>query len=84
MGVSQLNLPDWNKFEEILEYALSLQKSEQKAFLIETSAICWCIWKHRNDVCSSHKKPHSIRTMFIMINSTVNYRIGPRSKKKSW
>jgi hypothetical protein len=42
---------EWRSIREILAFIQTLPANKKTAAIIVLSAICWSIWKHRNDVC---------------------------------
>jgi hypothetical protein len=77
MGSCQDYLMDWYTVEDILAYADSLHSMDKKTFLIVFSAICWCVWKHRNDLCFvTGTQIKSNRNLILLIISIIYYWTG--------
>lgn len=52
-------------------------------------AVCWILWKSRNDVCFNDCAPKTATTLIFLIKSLLNYWIGKMKKTtadavKSW
>ena len=80
MGKSQDQFYTWNSVADIITFALSLPKHSQTAFLIMFSALCWTIWKIRNESCFHHTKQKSFRSIVLMVVSLINYWTGAIKK----
>ena len=78
MGNSVHFFTSWHHMEDILEFAVHLSKSEQSAFLMVLSALCWTIWKHRNEICFQHVQPKTGRTLIFLIISLIKYWLGSK------
>jgi hypothetical protein len=80
MGKSQDQFYTWTSVADIITFALSLPKHSQTAFLIMFSALCWTIWKIRNESCFQHTKQKSFRSIVLMVVSLINYWTGAIKK----
>ena len=69
MGKCQDHRHNWTIIEDVIGFALSLPKPARKAFLIVASAVIWCIWKQRNDLCFLNSIVHSCRNVVMNIIS---------------
>lgn len=83
MGKSQFFFfTQWNTMEDIIEFSFTLSKSEQQAFLMVFSAICWTIWKHRNELCFQNAQPKSGRNIIFLTISLLHYWLGNKKTKE--
>jgi hypothetical protein len=76
MALSQNYFPYWQSIKDVLEFALSLSPLMRKSFLIALSAVCWALWKHRNQIIFKSANHTSIRNLICLILSLVNYWAG--------
>lgn len=81
MGKSQHYFIQWNTMEDIIEFSFTLPKTEQQAFLMVFSAICWTIWKHKNELCFTNTQPKSGRNIIFLIISLLQYWLGNKKIK---
>lgn len=81
LGCNQLYYTNWNTFQEVLEFALSLPKHSQTAFLIIFSAVCWTLWKHRNEICFQQYPPKQPKSILYLIISLLLYWSGGKKTK---
>ena len=51
MGKGQHYFSNWSSIEDVVNFALSLPKYDKLAFILTFSAMCWTIWKYRNELC---------------------------------
>ena len=49
---------------------------KKNAFLMVFSAICWTIWKHRNDLCFNKVPIKTGRNLIFLIISLLHYWLG--------
>jgi hypothetical protein len=54
-------------------YAQALPYKEKCAFLTILSAVCWSLWKCRNDIVFNDKHVGSNRNLLIVICSLLHY-----------
>ena len=71
----------WSKFADIIKFANQLPKNHRVAFLLVFSAVCWTLWKYRNDLCFAQGKEKTVRQIILLIISLVHY--WSRKVKKS-
>lgn len=76
MGACQDISPSWHKFSDIIQFALQLPYQSRIAFLLVVSAVCWSIWKHRNDLCFNAVPVKSTRQIIFLILSLIHYWTG--------
>ena len=76
MGACQHINVHWVKISDIIHFAHQLPTAQRTAFLLVYSAICWTIWKHRNELCFNSGKVKSVRQMILLIISLVTYWTG--------
>jgi hypothetical protein len=58
---------------DVLEFANSHSMQLKNSFFIVLNAVCWSLWKCRNDIIFNHKSMSTIRNMICLILSLVNY-----------
>ena len=80
-GRSQQHFTDWHSISDIFEFAGTLSKNHQIAFLVIFSAICWTLWKHRNAIIFQDTSIKTIRSIILLIISLFQYWSGSLSKK---
>ena len=73
MGLSQQHYKNWSTFQHILEFAFTLKGDIQTAFLIMLSALCWTIWKIRNELCFQQVPKKTFKTIVMLIISLISY-----------
>ena len=71
----------WCVWEDFVTFACSLPKDDRIGFLITLSAVCWTIWKHRNEVIFTNCSLKSARTIILQIKTCCLYWSGLLSKK---
>lgn len=76
MGRCQHFRHHWHTMEDLIQFALTLDKPNRYAFLIVASAVIWCIWKQRNDLCFHHSIVYSCRKVILTIVSIAIYWTG--------
>jgi len=76
LGKSQNFLHTWHSCTDIIHFCLSLPKEEHTSFLLIYSALCWTIWKHRNDMCFNQSPPKNARSIIFLIISLLEYWTG--------
>ena len=76
MGSCQNASLTWNKFGDAIKFANQLSTKQRTSFLLVLSAICWTIWKYRNDLCFANGTKKSIRQIILLIISLVHYWTG--------
>ena len=73
MGQCQSHFLDWHNMNDIRKFALSLPTDQRTAFLTVFCAICWTVWKHRNEISFQNMQPKSARNVILLIMSLVLY-----------
>lgn len=63
----------WHTWDDIFQYSLSLHNYERTGILVVLSAVCWVIWKYRNDLCFNDCTTKSARSIILLIKSIVDY-----------
>ena len=76
MGSCQQASIHWTKFSDIVHFANQLPPHQRAAMLLVFSAVCWTIWKHRNELCFESGKQKTIRQIILLIISLVHYWTG--------
>ena len=76
MGECQNMIHIWVSFDDVFDYVHSLNGSEKYAFLVVFSAVCWVIWKTRNDCTFRSVTIPSIRNMILLTCSLVHWWTG--------
>jgi zinc-binding in reverse transcriptase len=76
MGICQDLSIYWYNLEDVLTYAQSPPRKERTAFLTVLSAVCWSMWKYRNNIIFKDKQGNTIRNLIILICSSLNYGSG--------
>lgn len=71
MGHCQEFSHTWSCIDDVLQFAYSLPKIARSAFLIVVSAVIWCIWKRRNDICFNNSLTHPCRSTVMTIVSLI-------------
>lgn len=77
LGKCQQLIQHWHYLDDLVMYALSLNKTSRTAFLMVVSATILCIWKQINDLCFNNYVTHSGRSVLLNTISLVTYWIGP-------
>lgn len=77
MGNCQDISRQWCSMDDVIHYALTLNKTSRTAFLIVVSAVIWCIWKQRNELCFRNSIVHSCRSVILTMVSIIIYWTGP-------
>ncbi|XP_078150904.1 uncharacterized protein LOC144546233 [Carex rostrata] len=72
----------WSTITEIISYAVSLPAHHRTVFLILVSAICWTLWKHRNEICFQNSKVKDARNINYLIISLLYYWTANKRVKK--
>jgi zinc-binding in reverse transcriptase len=73
MGICQNLSPYRYSFDDVMIYAQALPYKEKCAFLTILSAVCWSLWKCRNDIVFNDKHVGSNRNLLIVICSLLHY-----------
>ena len=81
MGLCQDISQSWQSLDDVVSFALTLSKIRKTAFLIVVSAVLWCIWRQRNDLCFNNSIHHSGRLVILQIVSIVSYWTGQFSEE---
>jgi hypothetical protein len=76
MGISQNYFSYWHSIKDVIEFALSLSPLMRKSFLIALSAMCWALWKHRNQLIFKYATHTSTMNLTCLILILVNYWAG--------
>lgn len=76
MGQSQHYFSHWQNITDIIEFACSLKGKSKLAFLTMFSALCWTVWKLRNDSCFNNVPNKTFRTIILLIISLLTYWAG--------
>ena len=76
MGECQTHMGHWNCMDDVIQFALSLPKTNRTALLLVVSAIIWTIWNQRNHLCFRNSVVHSCRNVILNIVSLVAYWTG--------
>ena len=76
MGSCQQASIHWTKFSDIIHFAKQLPPPQKAAMLLVFSAVCWTIWKHRNELCFASGKRKTTRQIILLIISLVHYWAG--------
>lgn len=76
MGKCQEIRHQWHSMEDVIQFTLMVDKQLRTAFLIVVSAVVWCIWKQRNELCFCNSIVHSDRNVILTIVSIVIYWTG--------
>lgn len=63
----------WQIWEDIFHYALSLPQHESISLLVVLSAVCSTLWKYINDVYFNDCAPKTTRTIIFLIKSLIDY-----------
>lgn len=74
MGACQALSPNWRRFKDIIHFSCQLPTKTKTTFLLIISAVCWTIWKHKNDICFNlvpSKQPRHI--IFLILSLVVKY-----------
>ena len=81
IGKTQHYMGQWHTCTDIVQFSLSLNKTDRAGFLLVYSAICWTIWKYRNEIIFRNSTPKSARNLIFLIISLVEYWTGSVPKK---
>lgn len=81
MGISQQFYLNWHSIKDIITFSFTLPNGQQQSFLIVFSALCWTLWKIRNEICFQQLAPKSFKTTILLIISLVSYWLGNTLKK---
>ena len=73
LGKSQDVMHEWHTFGDILLFACKLNISDRICFLIVLCAVCWTLWKYRNDSCFNNCAARTARTLILQIKSLLSY-----------
>lgn len=76
LGACQHINHQWLTLSDITHFANQLPSAHKNALLIVYSALCWTLWKHRNELCFNHGKKKSPRQIIMLIISLVHYWTG--------
>ena len=76
MGSCQEDSIQWNRFADIVNFAHQLPHAHRHGFLVVFSAVCWTLWKHRNELCFAEGKQKTTRQIIFLIKSLVLYWTG--------
>lgn len=82
MGQCHQHFFKWSSMEDIITFAVSLPKYDKTAFLMVLSALCWTIWKHRNELCFQNVQPKTGRNIIFLIISLLQYWLGSKKIKQ--
>lgn len=83
VGNNTIDCTQWGTLQEVFEFAVTLPSKDRTVFLIIFSAVCWTIWKHRNEVCFNNSPPKTARALIYLIISLVVYWTGHKKTKPS-
>lgn len=72
-GTCQSVSSNWSKFSDVIHFARQLPYSQKIALLIVCSAVCWTLWKLRNEMCFTNGKKKTHRQILFLIISLVQY-----------
>lgn len=67
MGKCQDQFYQWHSMKDVIQFALTLNKTNRTALLIVASAVIWNIWHQRNQLCFKHIIVHSCRTVIFLL-----------------
>lgn len=76
MGRYQQTRHYWHTMEDLIQFALTLDKPTRYAFLIVASVVIWCMWKQRNDLCFHNSIVYSCRKVILNTVSIAIYWTG--------
>lgn len=76
MGNCQDIMLNFQSMDDVVSFALTLDKHKRTAFLIVVSVVILCIWKQRNELCFNNSIVHSCRHVILTIVSIVVYWTG--------
>ena len=76
MGACQEYFTNWTSCSDIVHFACQLPTTQRSAFLLMFSALCWTIWKHRNEVCFKSGTLKTPRNIILLIISLIHYWTG--------
>lgn len=68
--------------EDIIEFSFTLSTSDQQAFLMIFSAICWTILKQWNELCFQNAQPKSSKNIIFLTISLLHYWLGNNKIKE--
>lgn len=74
MGTCQDVSLNWHKFTNVIHFANQLSSARKVALLV--SAVCWTIWRYRNELYFETGKPKSVKQIILLIISLVHYWAG--------
>lgn len=80
LGKSQDYMQQWHTLDDILTFALSMTTIQRQGFLLVVSAVCWTLWKHRNERCFDHCHVKTARSIIFLIKSLLCYWAGNTSE----
>ena len=66
----------------IIIFAVTLPKHEKTAFLMVLSALCWTIWKHRDELCFQNAHLKTGQNIIFLIISLLKYWLGAKKTKQ--
>jgi hypothetical protein len=70
MGICQDLIGHWTSVTDILQYTGSLLGKDRCAFGTMLSAVCWTIWKYRNEVIFKQSDTTVRNTIILTISSS--------------
>ncbi|KAJ1687022.1 hypothetical protein LUZ63_018412 [Rhynchospora breviuscula] len=76
LGDSYNNYTSWHNITDILNFAKQLPKRDRDAFLTIFCALCWSIWKIRNDFIFNNTPLKTMRQTIMIISHLVKFWIG--------
>lgn len=76
MGKCQDFRHRWTSMDDVIQFALNMDKKSRTAFLIVIGTVIWCIWKQHNDLCFQNSIVHSCRNVILSIISIIIYWTG--------
>ena len=79
LGKSQEYMQQWYTLDDIIKFSLSMSTIKRQGFLLVVSAVCWTIWKHRNERCFDHYQVKTVRSVIFLIKSLLCYWAGNTS-----
>jgi hypothetical protein len=82
MGKCNQYFTEWSSMDDIISFVVALPKHDKTAFLMVLSALCWTIWKHRNELCFQNVHLKTDRNIIFLIISFLNYWLGSKKTKQ--